>query len=153
MDEKKIAEEVCDYKYGSLPSCAPLAVALTPAQQGVEPRYSRSDALNRGTLFPGLDLPFMDMVNKSNPYAGTPLGDLMAVQFMVQELKLYLDTHSDDKEAFQLLQETLKLQREAQTKYAELYGPITFSDMELSKSYTWIDSPWPWSFDANGGNK
>ncbi len=151
--DKMPAEQVCDYKYGKLPSCGLLAVSYVPQQQSASPRYKREDALNRGTLFPGLDLPFMDMVNQSNPYAGTPLGELMALQFMNQELKLYLDTHTDDKDAFSLLQEILKLEREAQEKFSKEYGPITFSDMETAESYTWVKGPWPWSYTENGGGK
>lgn len=143
-------QEICDYKSGPLPSCAPLASAYVPTQQGIEPRYSRADALTRGTLFPGLDLPFMDMINKSNPYAGTPLGELMALQFMIRELQLYLDTHSDDKEAFSLLKETLELEREGRKRYTKKYGPILFSDLENLDSYEWIDSPWPWSYGERG---
>ena len=52
----------CGYKQGSLPECAPLAVAYVPAQPGSQPAYDPEDALKRGTLFPGLDLPFMNMV-------------------------------------------------------------------------------------------
>jgi spore coat protein JB len=92
----------------------------------------------------------MDMINKSNPYAGTPLGELMALQFMIRELQLYLDTHSDDKEAFSLLKETLELEREGRKRYTEKYGPILFSDLENLDSYEWIDSPWPWSYGERG---
>ena len=54
----------CNFKQGPLPECAPLALAQTPMQQSSEPAYDRRMALARGTLFPGLDLPFMNMVNK-----------------------------------------------------------------------------------------
>ena len=53
------------YKYGSLPENAPLAMAYVPMQKSVSPSYDTCEALSRGTLFPGLDLPFMNIVNKS----------------------------------------------------------------------------------------
>ncbi len=87
---------------GPLPTCAPLALAYVPMQQSSEPAYDPDDALKRGTLFPGLDLPFMNMVNTAE-LSGTPLGELMAVQFVCHELHLYLDTHPQDTEAFQTL--------------------------------------------------
>ena len=54
----------CNFKQGSLPECAPLALAQTPMQCASEPAYDKRMALARGTLFPGLDLPFMNLVNK-----------------------------------------------------------------------------------------
>ena len=47
----------CNFKQGSLPECAPLALAQTPMQCASEPAYDKRMALARGTLFPGLDLP------------------------------------------------------------------------------------------------
>ena len=82
----------CDTKQGPLTSCAPLAMSYTPPQQSSEPAYESKKALARGTLFPGLDLPFMNVVNKPDGMS-TPLCELMALDFVVQELKLYLDTH------------------------------------------------------------
>ena len=52
----------CNFKQGPLPECAPLALAQTPVQCASEPAYDKRMALARGTLFPGLDLPFMNMV-------------------------------------------------------------------------------------------
>ena len=56
----------CDFKNGSLPSCAPLAMAYVPMQECVKPTYNTAEALSRGTLFPGLDLPFMNMSTPEN---------------------------------------------------------------------------------------
>ena len=97
MDDNKN----CGCKEGILPDCAPLAMAYVPMQRSVKPVYSTAEALSRGTLFPGLDLPFMNMVNTGD-LTGTPLGEVMALDFVAQELALYLDTHSADEEAFAL---------------------------------------------------
>ena len=94
---------VCNYKSGMLPQCAPLASGHVPPQHEAKPCYGAHEALTRGTLFPGLDLPFMNKVNKSHPYAGTPLGELMALDFVVKELNLYLDTHKNDRQAFEMM--------------------------------------------------
>ena len=56
--EKTDTQGSCTYKQGSLPECAPLALAQIPAQKSSEPAYKSGEALSRGTLFPGLDLPF-----------------------------------------------------------------------------------------------
>ena len=135
--------EECTYKQGMLPTCAPLAMAYTPMQESSEPAYENKMALSHGTLFPGLDLPFMNMVNTPENL-NTPLSELMALDFVVQELKLYLDTHPDDTEAFEALQTCIRLSREGRKRYVERYGAITVDDMRCAESYTWIDKPWPW---------
>ena len=141
----------CGNYKGALPQCAPLAVSYVPMQGSNPPAYQSGEALTRGTLFPGLDLPFMNTVNTSNPYAGTPLGELMALQFIVKELQLYLDTHSGDADAFKALQSTLRLCEEGRKKYVQLYGPVTMSDLTACQSYTWISDPWPWDYAERTG--
>ena len=68
----------CTYKQGALPACSPLGLASMPMQGSSQPAYSNEEALSRGTLFPGLDLPFMNIVNKM-PANTTPLRELMAL--------------------------------------------------------------------------
>ena len=48
---------------GVLPELAPLANPYVPFQQENPKQYTAKRGLIRGTLFPGLDLPFMGMVN------------------------------------------------------------------------------------------
>ena len=134
----------CDHRSGALPSCAPLARAYVPMQQSSAPQYDASDALKRGTLFPGLDLPFMNIVNDKAP--DTPMAELMAIDFVTDELELYLDTHADDREAFALYQSILALRKEARERYVERYGVITQCDQLGRESYTWLRDPWPWEF-------
>ena len=141
--------EQCDFKKGPLPVCAPLALAFTPMQQSSEPAYEDKIALSRGTLFPGLDLPFMNVVNKPDNLSG-PLCELMALDFVVQELKLYLDTHKDDREAFAALQTCIRLSREGRRRYVEQYGPITADDMRYADRFAWVDAPWPWQCGKEG---
>lgn len=131
-----------DYRFGTLPSRAPLASAYVPMQEGVEPNYPPQTAIARGTLFPGLDLPFRGMVNR--PLPSTPLGELMAIDFVADELSLYLDTHPEDREAFEMYQTVLALSKEAHEKVAESCGPIVKSDMLGMSRYAWLDAPWPW---------
>ena len=132
------------YRYGSLPENAPLAMAYVPMQVSAEPGYEAEDALARGTLFPGLDLPFMGLVNQELP--STPMAEIMAIDFVVDELELYLDTHADDAEAFALYQTMLALQQDARERYVRRCGPIRQSDMLGSESYTWLSGPWPWEY-------
>ena len=141
-------ESVNDYLFGALPSRAPLASAYVPMQESVEPNYPPQTAIARGTLFPGLDLPFRGMVNR--PLPATPLGELMAIDFVADELSLYLDTHHEDKEAFDLYQSVLALSQEAHARYAENCAPIVKNDMLGMKSYAWLNEPWPWDLKRAG---
>ena len=133
------------YRTGTLPESYPLATALTPRQRSADVRYEPAEALSRGTLFPGLDLPFMNMVNGDLP--STPMTELMAIDFVKDELELYLDTHDDDLEAFDLYQTFLALGEEAHRRYTELCGPITQEDQLGMTRYAWLDDPWPWDAD------
>lgn len=137
----------CGVKNGTLPSCAPLAMSYTPMQDCVKPIYDSAKALSRGTLFPGLDLPFMNMVN-SGDLTGTPLGELMALDFVAHELGLYLDTHADDTEAFNMYRDIVKLADTAREKFTKLYGPICKTDLVDSQSFTWLKNPWPWDYQG-----
>jgi spore coat protein JB len=136
----------CGYKMGTLPSCAPLSAGFVPWQQENPPKYSSGDALTRGTLFPGLDLPYLNIVNQDHPYAGTPLGELMALDFVIKELNLYLDTHANDKDALEMLHAMNKLMVEGTEKYVRMYGPITISDLVSGSEFTWLNNPWPWDY-------
>ena len=80
-----------DGRLGRLPEKAPLANPYVPFQTEDPPKYEARKALVRGTLYPGLDLPFKGMVNKSEKPV-TPGTELQVLGFAIQELSLYLDT-------------------------------------------------------------
>ena len=140
----------CGDRNGLLPSCAPLAAAYVPMQQDAQNRYEPNEALTRGTLFAGLDLPFMDYVNKNNPYAGTPLGELMALNFVFHELQLYLDTHPTDEEAFAYMKKVGDLLQKGREIFARKYGPLTPDQITMHDTFQWTCAPWPWAFDQRG---
>lgn len=140
--------DTCSYKEGPLPSCAPLAVAMVPKQQSSKPAYEAAEALAKGTLFPGLDLPFMDYV-ATGAMDNTPMAELMAIDFVLQELSLYLDTHQDDIEAFETWKAFQKLAAEGRKRYIEMCGPILRKDTAMFSSWIWPDDPWPW--DTSSG--
>ena len=142
----------CTYKEGPLPSCAPLAVPMLAAQPCSEPAYDSADALAKGTLFPGLDLPFMDYI-AAGPVENTPLAELMALDFVCQELALYLDTHPGDKEALKTWKSFSALAKEGRKRYVELCGPVTREDTAKFDSWVWPEDPWPWNTSGKGGKK
>lgn len=119
-------------------------------QTQAEPAYDSAEALAKGTLFPGLDLPFMDYV-ATGPVGNTPLGELMALDFVTQELALYLDTHPDDREAFDTWKAFTRLAAEGRERYVELCGPVTRDETAMFDSWTWAATPFPWVRGRNGG--
>ena len=146
MKNKLSAEE--RWRLGSLPDPAPLAAAYIPMQESAKPQYDAGKALSRGTLFPGLDLPFMNLVNPE--LERTPMTELMAIDFVVDELELYLDTHWEDREAFELYQTMLAMQKEAKERMVRLCGPICQTDQLGMDAYRWLNGPWPWELCEKG---
>ena len=133
---------------GRLPAMAPLANPYVPFQMENPPKYDARKGMVRGTLFPGLDLPFMGMVNqKEKP--NTPKTELQALNFAIQELALYLDTHPDDSEALELYREYHKMYHKCMMTYSEKTQPLNHATPVDDPRYTWLDDPWPWEFAAN----
>lgn len=133
---------------GKLPAMAPLANPYVPFQLDDPERYEARQGLVRGTLYPGLDLPFMGMVNKK-PLPPTPLSELQAIGFAVQELALYLDTHRDDMEALELYQKYQQMYHDKNAEYVQRCGPLSHRNPVNKREYTWLSDPWPWEFCAN----
>ena len=101
---------------GALPSQAPLANPYVPFQENDPPKYEARKALIRGTMYPGLDLPFLGMVNDQLK-PDTLLSQLQSVNFAVQELALYLDTHREDAEALELYRSYQEMYRKLRKMY------------------------------------
>ena len=132
---------------GRLPAVAPLATPYVPFQLDNPPKYESATGLVRGTLFPGLDLPFMGMVNKGE-LPVTPTTELQAMAFAIQELALYLDTHRDDAEALIVYRDYQKKYEEAKAQYAKDCGPMNHYSI-TEGPYNWLDEPWPWEYAKN----
>ena len=66
------------------------------------------------------------------------------------ELELYLDTHAEDQEAFELYQTMLAVKKEAMERYAKLCAPLLQTDQLGMERYAWLDSPWPWEYMRRG---
>ena len=132
---------------GRLPAMAPLANAYVPFQLEDPPKYEARFGLVRGTLFPGLDLPFMGLVNK-NELPINPKTELQVMAFAIQELALYLDTHRDDKEALALYQTYQKMYHDGAKEYSQRCQPLTHHEPTTGE-YRWLDDPWPWEYCAN----
>ena len=132
---------------GRLPAMAPLANPYVPFQLENPPKYEPRKAMVRGTLFPGLDLPFKGMVNK-NEKRPTPMTDLQTMAFVIQELALYLDTHRDDQETLEMYRTYQEMYHRAMMEYQKMYGPLNHGTPSEGE-YSWLDDPWPWEYAGN----
>ena len=141
----------CADANGTMPACAPLAVPYVPFQQQGSQKYSQTSALANGTIFPALNLPFHLKVDAADLPANLST-QLQALLFVITELGLYLDTHQDDAEAFQLFQQYTEMAREAKMQYEKAHGPLTQFNAGQAAAYRWLDDPWPWDFRKNEGD-
>lgn len=74
------------------------------------------------------------------------LNEIMALNFAINDLALYLDTHPDDQNAIRMHCEYSERQISLTAEYQRLYGPLTINFM--SDTWDWIDQPWPWERGA-----
>ena len=116
MVRQRETEEKDDGRFGILPARAPLANPYVPFQRNNPPTYPAKKGVVRGTLFPGLDLPFMGMVNEA-PLPETHLHELQTLGFALVELGEYLDTHPDDAEAFEMFRSYADLYKKGRAEY------------------------------------
>lgn len=133
---------------GRLPASAPLANPFVPFQLENPPKYEARQGMVRGTLFPGLDLPFMGMINEKE-LPVTPLSELQVLDFAIQELALYLDTHRDDREALELYRGYQQMYQRCREEYRKSHGPMNHMHPSESETYDWLDDPWPWEYCQN----
>ena len=144
MNRRRQESSACE---GRLPAMAPLANPYVPFQLENPPKYDSRKALVRGTLFPGLDLPFMGMVNKKEKNI-TPLTELQVMAFAIQELALYLDTHRDDQEALELYRMYQEMYHTGKMEYAKMCRQLNHHT-PVEGPYQWLNDPWPWEYCAN----
>lgn len=133
--------------YGILPEKAPLANAYVPFQMEDPPVYEPPKGLIRGTMYPGLDLPFKGMVNKHEK-GDSPKVRLQTLAFVIQELALYLDTHRNDQVALDMYRTYQKLYHQCMMDHSAECGPMNHGTPSEGE-YRWLDDPWPWEYCAN----
>lgn len=64
--------------------------------------------------------------------------------FLVDDLKLYLNTHPEDHAALECFSEARKNYFDAVKSYTKMYGPLLVSIYEPDCKWTWNMGPMPW---------
>ena len=143
-------ENPCAVIDGLLPggNCAPMAYPFIAMQTEGSARYDSNEALRNGTLFPGLNLPFHIEMQSRFPTLPAALTELMALDFAIDEMGLYLDTHPEDSEALELFNSYIKLAQQGRAKYEAAFGPLAKRYVSEDGQYTWINNPWPWEMEG-----
>lgn len=135
-----------------------LAIASVPIQQWNQV-YDEDRAFQNGTLFPDLHRPFYVTVLDDKELASEQhltgeqamLLKIQKIGFMLDDLRLYLDTHPQDKEALKIFKEKLAekttLMREFALKYyplAEVCMGVIYKENPDSECYCWPEGKIPW---------
>lgn len=134
-----------EFWQGSLPSVAPLANGYVPYQAAQSEMHELPLGFIRGTIYAGLDLPFLHSVNHY-PKKQTCKTRLQQFKFAMQEIGLYLDTHPDDYEALEQFKIYEELCRKVEHQYKHEFGPLRRDSFNYGKKFCWSDEPWPWDY-------
>lgn len=155
-----------------------LAIASVPYQNWGE-LYEQAKALRIGTIFRDLDKPFFaseqdfgnipgscpsqrpgdpdenreDMKNHHSDQQGREclMLQVMEISFMLDDVRLYLDTHPEDKDGLQLLKQVIQKRKQLMKDFAEKNFPLTMDCMAdlyeknpESDCYCWNKGCMPW---------
>ena len=77
------------------------------------------------------------------------LEQLMAADFAVAEMLLFLDTHPADSKGMAMLAEYKQKATALRASFVTQYGPLMA--FESTGDGDWIENPWPWDVDQFQG--
>ncbi|XCP83675.1 spore coat protein CotJB [Roseburia hominis] len=153
-----------------------LAIASVPIQRWSSV-LTAEEALKTGTIFQELNKPFFVTEESSKQKIGADISahetqssvlakvshsetlnereqlmmQIQEVSFVLDDIRLYMDTHPSDKEGLDLLKKTVKRRKELLMEFAHKFYPLTVDCMadiyEASPDslcYSWQEGPMPW---------
>jgi len=77
------------------------------------------------------------------------LTQIVALEFMKEDIALYLNTHPMDQEALANYNFYVMESRGLKAIYEKNYGMLSEHDSPSPYPWQWINDPWPWETDAN----
>ncbi|MFD0620320.1 MULTISPECIES: spore coat protein CotJB [Paenibacillus] len=73
------------------------------------------------------------------------LHELQAVDFVLLELALFLNTHPNDMKSIQQFNQGVEQRQKLAYQYELNYGPLLQYGHSYSRfPWQWIETPWPW---------
>ncbi|WP_209124738.1 spore coat protein CotJB [Alkalihalobacillus sp. BA299] len=71
--------------------------------------------------------------------------ELQAVDFVLIDLTLYLDTHPNDTDAIQQFNQMAQVSQQLKIEVEKFYGPLLqYGNSYSGYPWNWNESPWPW---------
>jgi len=85
------------------------------------------------------------MSKEMPPEFYTLLEEIQAIDFVIVELNLYLDTHPHDYDAIRQFNENTEISMRLKVEFEQKFGPLmNFGRSYSNYPFSWIDTPWPW---------
>ncbi|MCD8509287.1 MAG: spore coat protein CotJB [Bacillus sp. (in: Bacteria)] len=82
----------------------------------------------------------------------TMMEELQAIDFVLVDLTLYLDTHPHDYNAIQQFNDCSQARRNLKNKFEEKFGPLQqYGNSYSNYPWNWNDPPWPCNYSNEGG--
>lgn len=72
-----------------------------------------------------------------------------AVSFLLDDLRLFLDTHPDNAEALSLYTQYQAQRHDLIKDYTLTYGPINSYYVDTENGWSWSEGPMPWKGEVN----
>lgn len=77
------------------------------------------------------------------------LKQIMAIDFVIEDLHLYLNTHPSDKEALARYNSAVMQSQMLRQEYERNFGMLSEHGTPSPYPWQWINEPWPWEYEAN----
>lgn len=77
------------------------------------------------------------------------LRQLQSANFAAYDMLLYLDTHSNDKKAFEIFKSLVDKTNKLRHEYEKDFGSLTPFNSAYKSEFDWLNNPWPWDKEAN----
>lgn len=134
-----------------------LAIASVPMQKWGA-LYDGEKALQTGTIFEDLDMPFfaadegnISRIRMPKSPKEQECADMMKkiaeTDFILQDLTLYLDTHEGEKDALQMFREKAQEKAEVVRQFTQKCYPLTrdcLAQCSGGEQFCWLEGPIPW---------
>ena len=114
--------------------------------------YSLKEGFMRGNMYKKEYKPYKNMTYlplSPKTEREKKLYDIMALDFAINDLNLYLDLYPEDKECIRVFKEYVDEHKKLKKEFLKMYGPLTVTQINDHK-YEWEENPWPW--DNEGGS-